>query len=381
MSVPVQLLTHEYPPFRGGIGMYVRETARALAKTGTEVTVWAPDYGTGDTGRDSFRVKRVPMRGKQGWPCRLRMAAALRKAFPEGRIPGRVILAEPGPLRMWLHASLLKLPRPEGLIPVLHGTEIGQIGRRPLERRLFRALVGHAEKVGVVSKAVRSRLLEVAPEAEPLAELVPGAVRSAWLDLPAPEPSRESGETFEILQVGRISPRKGQLHLLETIARLPGTRRRQIHLRIIGPAGKAAYAGLVARRAGNLDCRVSLEGSVSDEALREMYRTARLLVMPSQPFRRSVEGLGLALLEAGHFGCPVIASGIGGIPEAMLPGESGYLVPPQDRGALAEAIIRVMDNPEKAARMGAKGAAFVREAFSWEANARVLLGMKAPGLG
>ena len=375
MSAPVHLLTHEYPPFTGGIGMYVVETARALARSGAAVTVWAPDYGrAGPAEEDSFEVVRVPMRGKQGWSCRLRMASALREAFPGGRIAGRVILAEPGPLRMWLYASPLKLPLPEVLIPVLHGTEISQIGRRPLEKRLFRGLVRRSERIGVVSQAVRSRLLEVAPEGKTLTGLIPGAVRSAWRCLPGAKAEKAVPGDFEILQVGRISPRKGQLHLLEAVARMPEKWRRRIHLRIVGPAGKGAYAEAVAKRARSLDCRVSLEGALSEEALREMYFGARLLVMPSQPYRRSVEGLGLALLEGAHFGCPVIASETGGIPEAMLPGKSGLLVPPGDREALAKAIIRVMDNPVEAARMGAAGAAFVRETFSWEKNGRFLQG-------
>lgn len=376
MPAPVQILTHEYPPFTGGIGVYVQETARALAASGTAVTVRAPDYGGEGLEGDSFRVERIRMGGKQSWPCRLRMAAALRQAFPEGRIPGQVILAEPGPLRMWLYASVLKLPRPDVLILVLHGTEISQIGRRPLEKWLFRGLVHRSERIGVVSSAVRSRLLEVAPEAEPLTGLVPGAVRSSWRDLPVAKHAQVAPETFEILQVGRISPRKGQLHLLEAVARIPENRRRQIHLRMIGPEGNAAYARAVAvaGRARSLGCRVSLEGAVSEEALRGYYLGADLLVMPSQPYRRSVEGLGLALLEAAHFGCPVIASEIGGIPEALLPGQSGILVPPEDPDALAEAIVRVLKNPREGARMGAAGAAFVRKTFSWEKNGRFLQG-------
>jgi len=279
---------------------------------------------------------------------------------------------------MWLYASVLKLPRPDVLILILHGTEISQIGGRPLEKWLFRGLVRRSERIGVVSSAVRSRLLEVAPEAEARTGLVPGAVRSGWRGLPVAKPAGVARETFEILQVGRISPRKGQLHLLEAVARIPENWRRRIHLRIIGPEGKAAYARAVASRARGLDCRVSLEGAVSEEALRGYYLGADLLVMPTQPYRRSVEGLGLALLEAAHFGCPVIASEIGGIPEALLPGQSGILVPPEDPDALAEAIVRMVKNPGEGARMGASGAAFVRKTFSWEKNGRFLQGCLDP---
>jgi phosphatidylinositol alpha-1,6-mannosyltransferase len=142
----------------------------------------------------------------------------------------------------------------------------------------------------------------------------------------------------------------------------------------VGPVGKADYAKQVQSRIRELDLPVNVEGVLDEKALKLAYAASRILVMPSRPHASSIEGLGLALLEAAHFGCAVIGSRVGGIPEALRDGETGLLVPPDDPEALAAALARLLSDKHLAARMGAAGAAFVRNTFSWDRNARILMG-------
>ena len=67
------------------------------------------------------------------------------------------------------------------------------------------------------------------------------------------------------------------------------------------------------------------------------------------------EGMGKAIVEAMAMGKPVIASDVGGIPDLVVPGENGILVPPGDSDALAEAILNLRDHPEMRVRMGEEG--------------------------
>jgi glycosyltransferase involved in cell wall biosynthesis len=85
------------------------------------------------------------------------------------------------------------------------------------------------------------------------------------------------------------------------------------------------------------------------------------------------EGLPYVVLEAMSFGVPVVSTGVDGIPEAVADGESGLLVVPGDAGALAEAIVRLLNDPEARARMGEAGAAIVRERFGLERMADELV--------
>ena len=184
MSAQVQLLTHEFSPFTGGIGVYVEETARAAVASGAEVTVWAPAYGRSHKDAFEFSVKRIQMRGKQDWLCRWRFARALRKGFPDGKIPGTVVLAEPGPIRLWMYRQMMGLPHPDRLILVLHGSEVLSFSRNARRCRRFQQLLEAADLIGVVSGPVREMVLGISPEAADKLVHVPGAVRSCWQSEP-----------------------------------------------------------------------------------------------------------------------------------------------------------------------------------------------------
>ena len=93
----------------------------------------------------------------------------------------------------------------------------------------------------------------------------------------------------------------------------------------------------------------------------QLYSHARLFVCPSvyEPF-------GLINLEAMACGTAVVASRVGGIPEVVVDGETGVLVPPGEPGALAAAVSALCGDPERAARFGAAGRRRVEAEFSWE---------------
>ena len=366
MADEVHFLTHEFTPFRGGIGVYIEESARALATAGKAVTVWAPDYGREGGDPFPFEVRRVRMRGKQDWVCRIQLAKALREAFPKGAIPGTVVLAEPGPIRLWMYHELLNLPRPDRIVVILHGSEVCSLSRIAHRKRLFRRLLDRADAVGVVSTAVRELVLRVAPAAEGKLVRVPGAVRGAWRDLPPA--ARSADPPWELLQVGRLHPRKGQVMLVEAVACLPPHLQKRIRIRYVGQEGRRKYMNTLRQRIETLQVPAQLEGALTEPALRHAYETAALLVMPSQPHQASIEGLGLALLEAQHFGCPVIGTRVGGIPEALRDGETGWLVQADDAQALADAIARALEDPQTRLERGRAAARFVREHFSWEQN-------------
>ncbi len=85
------------------------------------------------------------------------------------------------------------------------------------------------------------------------------------------------------------------------------------------------------------------------------------------------EGLGVVLLEALRFGVPVVASDVGGIPDIVIGGETGWLVPPGDAAALASAIEEVLDAPEEARRRVERGVERVERRFSLPSVVRDLI--------
>jgi glycosyltransferase involved in cell wall biosynthesis len=131
--------------------------------------------------------------------------------------------------------------------------------------------------------------------------------------------------------VGRLSAQKGHLLLLDAFADLLASGE-SASLTLVGDGElRAAVEATVARR--GLERHVTLLGWQSGEVVRQQLRNSRALVMPS-----FAEGLPVAIMEAFALGRPVIATYVGGIPELVEPGRSGWLVPAGSRSALADAL-------------------------------------------
>ncbi len=365
----VHFPTHEFAPFRGGIAVYIEEMAHACAAGGSRPVVWAPDYGKIASQNGPVRIIRIPMRGKQDWICRWRMGSALARALGRQPFMGTIVLAEPGPIRWWMYAMLTRPPRPERLVVILHGSELKQLSANPVHKVLLGRLLEKAACIGVVSDAVRQIAVNRFPFIEPRVRVVPGAIRGSMLQLEAPD---RTARKPEILHVGRVHPRKGQLELVQAFGRLPEALRSSYCLRLLGPHSKPAYADKVRQTARELSISLEMPGEITQQQLVQAYCQAKVFAMPSRNYKSSVEGLGLALLEAQFLGCPVVASDVGGVREAMQPGVTGILVPPNDLLKLADALQDLLEDPDKAAEYGKNGRRFVKEGFSWQRNAKAL---------
>ncbi len=109
-------------------------------------------------------------------------------------------------------------------------------------------------------------------------------------------------------------------------------------------------------RLGVADC-VVFTGEVPDQQLPAHYDAGDVFAMPcrSRMGGLDVEGLGIVYLEASATGLPVIAGDSGGAPDAVVEGETGYVVPGRDVAALADRLSRLLEDPEEARAMGARG--------------------------
>ena len=104
-----------------------------------------------------------------------------------------------------------------------------------------------------------------------------------------------------------------------------------------------------------------------------VYARGTVGVLPSLE-----EAFGLPLAEAMASGLPTVATRVGGMPELVVDGETGLLVPPDDAGALADALVRLLEDPALASRLGAGGRARAVERFSWDAVAERALSLYQP---
>ena len=113
----------------------------------------------------------------------------------------------------------------------------------------------------------------------------------------------------------------------------------------------------------------TLAGQAGHEQIPHYLQSFDLFVSPSLTDR---ESFGVAAVEASACGLPVIASRVGGLPEVVVDGQTGLLVPPGDVDALAAAMARLLSEPELRARMGRAGRQFVLEHYRWADNASLM---------
>lgn len=162
--------------------------------------------------------------------------------------------------------------------------------------------------------------------------------------------------------VGRLLPHKGIPVLLQA-ARTAG-----VPLTVIGrPLDPGYFAQLRALAASS---EVSFLTGCDDEALVDFYRRALCVVLPSierdgEARYPAAELMGFALLEAMACGTPVIATAVGGMPEVVVEGETGFIVPANDSEALAAKLAWFRDHPHEAERMGEAARTHVLSYFTW----------------
>lgn len=192
----------------------------------------------------------------------------------------------------------------------------------------------------------------------------------AGLFRPAGPVAPRGRHRHRIVVVGRMVARKGIDDVVRALPRLPDT-----ELVVAGgPSARdldrdpeACRLRDVAQRCGVGD-RVELLGSLDRGDVPPLLRSAD--VVACTPW---YEPFGIVPLEAMACGAPVVGTAVGGLLDTVLERRTGYLVPPRDPEAVASAVGRLLDNPSLRSRMGAAGAARVRQHYTWEQVARATL--------
>ena len=177
----------------------------------------------------------------------------------------------------------------------------------------------------------------------------------------SPDPSVSRGDS--VVFVGRLLPHKGVIDLIDAVEP-------DMPLELIGqPYHERYHADLKAAAEGK---DVRFRHDCDDAAIVAAYRRARVVVLPSVYTDRYgghtlvPELLGQTLVEGMACGVPVICTNVASMPEVVVDGETGFIVPPNDPAALREKLRFLRDHPEQSARMGVAARRRVLEHFTWD---------------
>jgi glycosyltransferase involved in cell wall biosynthesis len=222
------------------------------------------------------------------------------------------------------------------------------------------ALYALATAVIATSRAVArrfrpaSRKVCVIPNGVDLARFTPrrpSPALGATLGIPPSSPV--------VLSIGRFVAEKGQRHLLEAAARMERTKP-GVHWILVGAGELEGELRAQARRLG-LEARVHFTGWRND--IPDVLALGDVFALPSER-----EGFGRVLVEAMALARAVVATDVGGVPEIVVDGQTGILVPSAAPGPLADAVRALLDDPARAARLGAAGRARAESTFSLTAH-------------
>ena len=364
----VLIVTNDFPPRRGGIQSFVHALATRLP-AGT-VAVYAPAWegAAAYDARQPFPVIRHPGSLMLPVPSVARRAAGILSAHG----CDTVLFGAAAPLG--LLAPGLRAAGARRIVALTHGHEAGWAAL-PGARSLLRRIGNQVDVVTYLGEYFRVRLARaLSPQAAGrMVRLAPGVDTTVFRRGAGGAAMRQRlGLTGRpvVLCVSRMVPRKGQDTLLRAWPQVRAAAARAAGgpvLLLVGDGPNRAELGRLAGRLGVADS-VVFTGPVSWQDLPGYYDAGDVFAMPCRTRRHGldVEGLGIVYLEASAAGLPVIGGDSGGAPDAILHGESGYVVPGGDVPAVAARLTELLADPAAAAAMGEKGMAWVEREWRWE---------------
>lgn len=341
-------MTLDYPPERGGVARYLGNLVEASRGT-IDVFVNETHQVAGPGHVERARLVRT------AWPAWWPMVSAIRGFRRRGYSSVLVSQALPCGTAAWLARLAGGLP----YAVLLHGLDLRLALRSRRKTWLLRWILRGARTVLANSELVASELRAFDPAIKPVV-LTPGVEP---MEFPPREIARRTlrvaDDTFQLLAVTRLVPRKGLDRLLDAMQLLP----EDVRLTIIGDGQDRDRLTRLAEPLGE---RVRFIHEADDAERNAWYAASDAFALPVRDEGDDVEGFGIVFLEAALAGLPSVAGRSGGAPEAVLDGETGLLVDSTDPQAIAGAVQRLRADPELRRRLGRAGRERGLRDFRWE---------------
>jgi phosphatidylinositol alpha-1,6-mannosyltransferase len=343
------LVTNDFPPKIGGIQSYLWELWRRLPSD--DVTVLTSPHGDDDLfdRRQHFRIERTREPVLLPHPGLVRRVQRLA-----AEVGAKAVVIDPA-VPLGLIGPNLDLP----YAVVLHGSEVTVPGRLPGSRALLARVLERASLLIAAGGYPEAEARRVTANLPPVAQIPPGVDTTRFVPLaPIERASTRARLGLPVggplvLSVSRLVPRKGMDTLIEAAARLSRSGRHpQLTVAIAGAGRDRARLERAIHKSGS---PVRLLGRVPSPDLPGLYACADVFALccRSRWGGLEQEGFGIVLLEAAAAGIPSVAGDTGGVAEAVIDHQTGFVVRnPTDVVGVADAIDQLLSDPALASRQG-----------------------------
>ncbi|MGW1589062.1 glycosyltransferase family 4 protein [Streptomyces sp. NPDC002386] len=371
------IVTNDFPPRPGGIQAFLHNMALRLDPE--RLVVYASTWKRGQEGARAtaaFDDEQPFTVVRDRTTMLLPTPAATRRATG--------LLREHGCTSVWfgaaaplgLMAPSLRRAGAERLVATTHGHEAGW-AQLPAARQLLRRIGESTDTLTYLGEYTRSRIATALTEdaARRMTQLPPGVDEKTFHpDSGGDEVRARLGLTERpvVVCVSRLVPRKGQDTLIRAMPRILAAEPDAVLL-IVGGGPYERDLRRMARETG-VEASVRFTGAVPWAELPAHYGAGDVFAMPCRTRRGGldVEGLGIVYLEASATGLPVVAGDSGGAPDAVLDGETGWVVRGGEPAEAAERITALLGDAGLRRRMGERGRQWVEERWRWDLLAEKL---------
>lgn len=377
----ILIVSHEFPPFLGGIGSLAHGLAVGAAAMGYDTHVLAPAYDADTSGWDADQPYGVSRFG--GSTCSIlsldkltRFSLRCRREIKLRR--PRVIHGVDPAAQMALTA-LARLRLVREYFWTNSGSELLRYRDEGFPRAWMRNAFRKVTAVSTISRAVYEILVRDFDIEEGKAFVSHPGIAPMWFETRkanVAEARKRWGAATDdmvLLTVGRRVRDKGHQRVIEGLGELPADLRQRVVYWIVG-GGQAEYARTLADAAISRSVRLRLLGTLADSDLMAAYDAADLYVMLSRATSKRLEGFGLVYLEAAARGLPSLACATGGVSEAVRDGNTGLLLPYYPSAAqVAHAVDHLLRAERVRQEMGGRAREFA-STFTWTRNAAEVYG-------
>ncbi|MEW1831360.1 glycosyltransferase family 4 protein [Streptomyces sp. NPDC088196] len=365
------IVTNDFPPRPGGIQAFLHNMALRLDPE--RLVVYASTWKRGREGVEAtaaFDAEQPFTVVRDTTTMLLPTPAVTRRAVGLLREHGCTAVWFGAAAPLGLMAPALRKAGAERLVATTHGHEAGW-AQLPAARQLLHRIGESTDTITYLGEYTRSRIAgAVSPEAAArMVQLPPGVDEKVFHPgSGGAEVRARLGLTDRpvVVCVSRLVPRKGQDTLILAMPRILA-REPEAVLLIVGGGPYEKDLRRLVRETGVSDS-VRFTGAVPWSDLPAHYGAGDVFAMPCRTRRGGldVEGLGIVYLEASATGLPVVAGDSGGAPDAVLDGETGWVVRGGSPEEAADRILALLGDAELRRNMGERGRQWVEERWRWD---------------